>query len=130
MKETGGAAEDVTDDEIRDGDQAARRSEGIFAETAGGVTVGVAKKLIAAGKIRPNDSAVLCITGNGLKTLDAVVGHVGQPREIKPSLREFEALLDAGPKRAASFNCLIALWHKVESQPRCANSRTTKNSSK
>ena len=42
-----------------------------------------------------NDSAVLCITGNGLKTLDAVIGHAGQPREIKPSLREFESLLEA-----------------------------------
>ena len=67
--------------------------EGIFSETAGGVTVGVAKKLIAAGKIPASESAVLCITGNGLKTLDAVAGHVGEPREIKPSLREFEALL-------------------------------------
>jgi threonine synthase len=62
--------------------------------------VGVAKKLIETGKIGPNDSAVLCITGNGLKTLDAVVGHVGKPREIKPSLREFEALLDAKTKLA------------------------------
>ena len=67
----------------------------IFAETAGGVTVGVAKKLIASGAIPANDSAVLCITGNGLKTLDAVIGHAGQSREIKPSLREFEALLEA-----------------------------------
>ncbi len=93
MKETGGAAEDVTDDEIREGIKLLAEYEGIFAETAGGVTVGVAKKLIASGKIPANDSAVLCITGNGLKTLDAVAGHVGQPREIKPSLREFEALL-------------------------------------
>jgi threonine synthase len=55
--------------------------------------MGVAKKLIASGKIPRNDSAVLCVTGNGLKTLDAVAGHGGKPREIKPSLREFEALL-------------------------------------
>src|SRR5947209_13042626 len=48
----------------------------------------LAKKLIASGKIPAGDSAVLCITGNGLKTLDAVVGHVGQPREIKPSRSE------------------------------------------
>jgi threonine synthase len=93
MKETGGAAEDVTDDEIRDAIRLLAETEGIFAETAGGVTVGVAKKLIASGKIPHNDSAVLCITGNGLKTLDAVDGHVGHPREIKPSLREFEALV-------------------------------------
>src|SRR3954468_19070890 len=93
MKETGGSGEDVTDDEIRDGIRLLAQCEGIFAETAGGVTVGVAKKLIASGKIPANDSAVLCITGNGLKTLDAVVNHVGHPREIKPSLREFETLV-------------------------------------
>jgi threonine synthase len=96
MKETGGYGEDVTDDEIREGIRLLAECEGIFAETAGGVTVGVAKKLIQQGKIRSDSSAVLCITGNGLKTLDAVTGHVGQTREIKPSLREFEALLAAG----------------------------------
>src|SRR5438876_855320 len=95
MKETGGSADDVTDDEVRDGIRLLAEYEGIFAETAGGVTVGVAKKLIASGKIPANDSVVLCITGNGLKTLDAIVGHVRRTREIKPSLREFESLLDA-----------------------------------
>jgi threonine synthase len=93
IKETSGAADDVTDGEIRDGIRLLAEQEGIFAETAGGVTVGVAKKLIASGRIPANDSAVLCITGNGLKTLDAVVDHVGKAREIKPSLREFESLL-------------------------------------
>jgi threonine synthase len=93
MKETSGSAEDITDDEIRDAIRLLAECEGIFAETAGGVTVGVAKKLIASGKIPANDSAVLCVTGNGLKTLDAVNGHLGYPREIKPSLREFEALV-------------------------------------
>jgi threonine synthase len=95
MKETGASADDVTDDEIREGMKLLAECEGIFTETAGGVTVGVAKKLIASGKIPANDSAVLCITGNGLKTLDAVVGHVGRTREIRPSLREFEGLLEA-----------------------------------
>src|SRR5256712_3409885 len=93
MKEAGGGAEDTADDEIRGAIRLRAECEGIFAETAGGVTVGVAKKLIAAGKIPANDSVVLCITGNGLKTLDAVNGHAGQPREIRPSLREFEALV-------------------------------------
>ncbi|MCO5053079.1 MAG: threonine synthase [Verrucomicrobiae bacterium] len=101
MKETGGAADDVTDDEIREGIRLLAEHEGIFAETAGGVTVGVAKKLIAFGKIPANDSAVLCITGNGLKTLDAVVGHVGKTREIKPSLREFETMLASEEKVSA-----------------------------
>src|SRR5437762_9934650 len=93
MKETEGSAEDVTDEEIREAIRLLAESEGIFAETAGGVTVGVTKKLIAAGKIPAEDSAVLCITGNGLKTLDAVNGHAGHPREIRPSLREFESLV-------------------------------------
>ena len=93
MRDTGGCAEDVTDDEIRDAIKLLAETEGIFAETAGGVTVGVAKKLIASGKIPHDSSAVICVTGNGLKTLDAVENHCGKPREIKPSLREFEALL-------------------------------------
>src|SRR3989454_8159434 len=100
MKETGGVADDVTDDEIREGIRLLAEGEGIFAETAGGVTVGVAKKLIASGRIPANDSVVLCITGNGLKTLDAVNGHVGRTRDIKPSLREFEALLEAETRSA------------------------------
>jgi threonine synthase len=105
MKETGGCAEDVTDDEIREAIKLLAETEGIFAETAGGVTVGVAKKLIAQGKIPPKDSVVLCITGNGLKTLDAVMGHAGHTREIRPSLREFEALLETKlePKHHASL---------------------------
>lgn len=102
MKETGGGAEDVTDDEIRDGIRLLAETEGIFSETAGGVTVGVAKKLIASGRIPAEDSAVLCITGNGLKTLDAIAGHVGKPREIKPSLREFEGLLDQEAKETVA----------------------------
>ena len=102
MKETGGHADDVTDDEVRDGIRMLAECEGIFAETAGGVTVGVAKKLIASGKIPANNSAVLCITGNGLKTLEAMVGHVGQTREIRPSLREFEAMMKDEEKVAVA----------------------------
>ena len=98
FQETGAASDDVTDDEIREGIRLLAETEGIFAETAGGVTVGVAKKLIASGAIPADDSAVLCITGNGLKTLDAVEDHVGQTREIGPSLREFESLLQSEKK--------------------------------
>jgi len=93
MRDTNAAADDVSDDEIRDAIKLLAETEGIFAETAGGVTVGVAKKLIASGKIPRHASAVLCVTGNGLKTLDAVNGHVRRTHEIKPSLREFETLL-------------------------------------
>ena len=98
MKETGGASDDVSDDEIRDAMKALAECEGIFTETAGGVTVGTAKKLVASGKIPAEDSVVLCVTGNGLKTLDAVQGHVGKPDEIKPSLREFEELIESDLK--------------------------------
>ena len=92
MKETGGSGDDVTDDEIREGIRLLAECEGIFAETAGGGPSGY-QEADRVRKIASDSSAVLCITGNGLKTLDAVVGHVGQPRDIKPSLREFEALL-------------------------------------
>ncbi|MGA2557170.1 MAG: threonine synthase [Verrucomicrobiota bacterium] len=92
MKDTGGCAEDVSDDQIREGIRWLAECEGIFAETAGGVTVGVAKKLIASGAIPAEQSAVLCVTGNGLKTIEAVAGLAGFTREIRPSLREFEAL--------------------------------------
>jgi threonine synthase len=98
MRETGAAADDVTDDEIREGMKLLAECEGIFAETAGGVTVGVAKKLIACGRIPADASAVLCITGNGLKTIEAVSGHAGQTHEIRPSLREFEMLLESATR--------------------------------
>ncbi|HWD91619.1 MAG TPA: threonine synthase [Verrucomicrobiae bacterium] len=93
MRETGGAAEDVNDDEIREGIQLLAETEGIFAESAGGVAVAVARKLIASEKIPRRDCAVLCITGNDMKTLDAVDDCSGRAREIKPSLREFETLV-------------------------------------
>jgi len=95
MRETGGAAEDCTDEEIVDGIRLLAECEGIFAETAGGVTVACARKLIETGKIPADDSAVLCITGNGLKTQEAILGKCGAPRLIKPSLREFEELIAA-----------------------------------
>jgi threonine synthase len=93
MRETGGAAEDCTDDEIVEGIKLLAECEGIFAETAGGVTVACAQKLIETGKISRDDSTVLCITGNGLKTQEAILGKCGAPRLIKPSLREFEELI-------------------------------------
>lgn len=98
MKETGGSSDDVSDDEIREGIRLLAECEGIFAETAGGVTVGVARRLIQQGRIGKDSSAVLCITGNGLKTLDAVANHVGSTQEIRPSLREFEALSCGGDR--------------------------------
>ena len=93
MRGTGGGAEDCTDEEIVEGIKLLAESEGIFAETAGGVTVACARKLIEAGAIPTDDSIVLCITGNGLKTQEAILGKCGTPRLIKPSLREFEELI-------------------------------------
>jgi threonine synthase len=93
VKSTGGACEDVTDEEIIAGIRLLAETEGIFAETAGGVTTACAKKLIESGRIPANESAVLCITGHGLKTAEAVAPHLPAPRLINPSLREFEALI-------------------------------------
>lgn len=93
MKESGGSAEDCSDEEVVEGIKLLAETEGIFSETAGGVTVACARKLIESGKIPRNESIVLCITGHGLKTQEAVQGQCGAPRVIKPSLREFDALV-------------------------------------
>jgi threonine synthase len=93
VKASGGACEDVTDEEIIAGIRLLAETEGIFAETAGGVTTACAKKLIESGRIPANESAVLCITGHGLKTAEAVAPHLPAPRLINPSLREFDALV-------------------------------------
>lgn len=92
--ESGGWCEDVSDQEVVSGIRLLAETEGIFAETAGGVTVGVAKKLIEQGRIPKNESLVLCITGNGLKTQEAVVDKLGRPPIIKPSLKEFDQLIE------------------------------------
>lgn len=104
IRETGGWAEDVPDDEIVDGMKLLAETEGVFAETAGGVTVAVARKLLAQGRIDPDGSTVLCITGNGLKTQEAIVGHLERPVVIKPTLEEFEGLVGAptGPELAVA----------------------------
>ncbi|MEP6668886.1 MAG: threonine synthase, partial [Chthoniobacter sp.] len=90
MRETGGSCEDATDEEVVEGIKMLAEYAGIFSETAGGVTVAAARKLIEAGKIPHDEEVVLCITGHGLKTQEAVTGKCGEPRLIKPSLREFE----------------------------------------
>ena len=92
VRATGGWAEDVNDDEIREGMLLLARTEGIFAETAGGVTVAVARKLIEAGRIPRDEEIVLCVTGNGLKTLDAMSGVVAKPAVIRPNLEAFDAV--------------------------------------
>jgi len=92
MKETGGWGEDVSDEEIVEGIKLLAETEGIYTETAGGVTVGVAKKLIEQDKIDRDELTVISITGNGLKTQDAIIEHVARPSIIGPNLDEFEEL--------------------------------------
>ena len=94
MKQTGGWAENPNDEEVIAGIRLLAETEGIFAETAGGVTVAAAQRLAESGRIKRDESLVLCITGHGLKTQEAVRGECGEPRVIKPSLREFSALLE------------------------------------
>ncbi len=94
IRKTGGWAEDVSDDEIVAAIRLLAETEGIFTETAGGVTLGVAMKLIKQGRIPCDESIVLCITGNGLKTQEAIAGKVAEPRIIGPSLDEFDALAE------------------------------------
>jgi threonine synthase len=89
-KETGGSIEAATDPEIVQGITLLAETEGIFAETAGGVTVAVLKKLVEQGVIRRGDLTVAYITGNGLKTQEAVLQAVGSPVRIQPSLASFE----------------------------------------
>ncbi len=92
MRKSGGWGEDVNDDEIVDAMKLLAETEGIFAETAGGVTLGVARKLIAQGRIPKDESIVLCITGNGLKTQEVLQGKVGAPTIINAKLSEFDDL--------------------------------------
>jgi len=87
---SGGAGEDVSDEEIIAGIRLLAESEGIFTETAGGVTVSVARKLIAQGRLSPDESIVLAITGNGLKTVAALNGRFGGGQVIRPKLADFE----------------------------------------
>jgi threonine synthase len=100
IRESGGWGEDASDAEIVEGMTLLARTEGIFAETAGGVTVAVARKLIEQGRIGRDEEIVLCITGNGLKTQDAVSDSLERPAVIRPSLAEFTALVEGARETA------------------------------
>ena len=93
IQATGGYAEDVSDVEVVAGIQELAETEGIFTETAGGVTTAVTAKLYAQGRIGTDETTVVCITGNGLKTTDALAGRFVQERAVKPRLAEFDAYL-------------------------------------
>ncbi len=94
-KDTGGYGADSTDEEIAEAMQLLAETEGVFAETAGGVTVAAARKLVESGRIAKDGTLVICITGNGLKTVDAVVDRLPRPAPIKPNLDAFEELLQS-----------------------------------
>ncbi|MBF2072998.1 MAG: threonine synthase [Synechococcales cyanobacterium C42_A2020_086] len=93
-RKTNGAIESVTDAEIVDGIKLLAETEGIFTETAGGTTIATLKKLVEAGKIDPDETTVAYITGNGLKTQEAVQGYIGEPLTIEPRLDSFERALE------------------------------------
>lgn len=115
ITKSGGWSEDVSDPEVVAGIQLLAESEGIFTETAGGVTVGTARKLIQQDRILPDETTVLCITGNGLKTTDVLAEKYQAETPISPKLAEFEAYLAAKssafpnlfPQTAASASAVV-----------------------
>jgi threonine synthase len=88
---TGGAMAHVGDEEIRDGIQLLARTTGVFAETAGGVTIAVLKKLVESGQLDPSRETVIYNTGDGLKTVDAIAGRVGPSALIAPTIKGMRA---------------------------------------
>lgn len=97
VRKTGGWGEEAGDQEIVDAIKLLASTEGVFTETAGGVTLAVAKKLIEQGKIPKDESIVISITGQGLKTQEAIQNHVGGAKIIKPNLAAFENCLKTAP---------------------------------
>jgi len=102
IRETGGWAEDVSDVEIVSGIQELAETEGIFTETAGGVTTAITARLIAQGRIRADETTVVCITGNGLKTTDCIADRFTLGRAVRPRLADFEEYINELDSVAAS----------------------------
>lgn len=96
VRKSGGYGEDVSDEEIIEAIKLLAQTEGIFTETAGGVTLGAAKKLIDKKIIPKDEPIVICITGNGLKTQEVVVQSLSKPIKIKPNLASFEEHIKNG----------------------------------
>ncbi|HVO33449.1 MAG TPA: threonine synthase [Elusimicrobiota bacterium] len=101
MAKTGGVGESVTDEEVVDGIFLLAQTEGVYTETAGGVTVAALKKMAASGKIRRDELTVAFITGNGYKTQEVVAEKVNKPIVIEPSIAQFREIYDRLTKVAA-----------------------------
>jgi threonine synthase len=102
VRESGGWGEAATDEEIVEAIQLLARTEGIFTEPAGGTTVAVTKKLIEQSRIPRDESIVIGVTGNGYKTLEAVVESVATPFHIDARLQDFDTLYDQLMERSAA----------------------------
>ena len=94
VRSSGGSMDSVTDAEVIAGIRLLAQTEGIFAETAGGVTIATLAKLAARGVVRPDERVVAYVTGNGLKTVEAVAGECGPTATIAPTLDAFAAAVD------------------------------------
>jgi len=93
VKETGGTGAKVTDEEILDAIQLLASTEGIFTEPAGGTTLAATRQLVRRGVIKPNESVVVCITGNGYKTAEVMQDRVERPVRIGRGLADFEKVV-------------------------------------
>jgi threonine synthase len=93
VKETGGVGAMVSDEEILDAIQLLASTEGIFTEPAGGTTLAATRALVRRGVIRPNESVVVCITGNGYKTAEVMQDRVERPMQIGRALKDFERVV-------------------------------------
>lgn len=106
IKQTGGCAEAVSNGEIIEGIRLLARTEGIFTETAGGVTIAALARLASSGAIAPDELTVACVTGNGLKTQEAVTGSIEMCDPIEPDIDAFdEAYIEDWMIRAATGLC-------------------------
>jgi len=97
VRESGGSFAAVTDEEVVEGIRLLARTEGIFAETAGGVTIASLARLVSEGVVRPDERVVALVTGHGLKTVEALVGHVGPTATILPTLEAFDEAVQLQP---------------------------------
>jgi threonine synthase len=99
IQDSQGSAAEVTDDEVVEGMKLLAQTEGIFTETAGGVVIAALKRLVRSGVIKPDELTVVYVTGNGLKTQEAVVDNLEKPVTVKPTLASFEEAM--GPRLVA-----------------------------